>query len=29
MADQYKCEKCGHTSATPGTCCGLPMKKGS
>lgn len=29
MADQYKCEKCGHTSASPGTCCGSPMKKAS
>jgi hypothetical protein len=27
MADQYKCTKCGHTSSTPGTCCGEPMKK--
>jgi hypothetical protein len=27
MADQYKCSKCGHTSSTPGTCCGEPMKK--
>jgi hypothetical protein len=24
---QYKCEKCGHTSTTPGNCCGAPMKK--
>jgi hypothetical protein len=29
MADQYKCAKCGHTSSTPGTCCGEPMKKAS
>jgi hypothetical protein len=29
MADQYTCSKCGHTSATPGTCCGEPMKKAS
>ena len=29
MADQYKCEKCGHTSNTPGNCCGAPMKKAS
>jgi hypothetical protein len=27
MADQYKCTQCGHTSSTPGTCCGQPMKK--
>jgi hypothetical protein len=29
MADQYKCAKCGHTSSTPGTCCGEQMKKTS
>jgi len=29
MADQYKCEKCGHTSSKPGNCCGEPMKKAS
>jgi predicted nucleic-acid-binding Zn-ribbon protein len=25
MADQYKCLKCGHTSATPGNHCGQAM----
>jgi len=29
MPDQYKCTKCGHTSSTPGTCCGRPMEKAS
>jgi len=29
MPDQYKCTKCGHTSAKPGTCCGHPMEKAS
>jgi len=27
MADQYTCETCGHSSNTPGTCCGAPMRK--
>jgi len=24
---EYRCEKCGHTSSTPGECCGAPMRK--
>jgi len=27
MADQYKCKKCGKTSAKSGSCCGQPMEK--
>jgi hypothetical protein len=27
MADQYRCEKCGHVSEAPGSCCGQPMRK--
>jgi hypothetical protein len=27
MPDQYKCNKCGHTSSKPGNCCGEPMQK--
>jgi hypothetical protein len=26
MANQYRCEKCGHVSDKPGSCCGQPMK---
>lgn len=24
---QYRCEKCGHVSDRPGSCCGQPMKE--
>jgi hypothetical protein len=27
MANQYRCEKCGHVAENPGTCCGQPMRK--
>ncbi len=27
MANQYRCEKCGHVSESAGTCCGQPMRK--
>jgi len=27
MPDQYKCNKCGHTSSKAGSCCGAPMQK--
>ena len=29
MPQKYRCEKCGHTSETPGSCCGQPMKQSS
>ena len=29
MAQKYRCEKCGHVSETPGSCCGQPMKQSS
>jgi len=29
MAHQYRCEKCGHVSDRPGSCCGQPMKETS
>jgi hypothetical protein len=27
VAHQYRCEKCGHVSDKPGSCCGQPMKE--
>jgi hypothetical protein len=29
MANQYRCEKCGHVSDKQGSCCGQPMKETS
>jgi hypothetical protein len=26
VAHQYRCEKCGHVSDRPGSCCGQPLK---